>query len=340
MAFDAVPVIDIAPFSSSDAGAKRQVADALAAACEEIGFFTIVGHGVPEALIGETRACALEFFAQDMATKRAIARPPSKISRGYSWVGDRGLAYSLGDRTPPDLQESFGMGPLHAVPRELAGTPAEAAFFMPNLWPSQPPGFRTAFERCYAELDRVGRQVMRIFAVALGLPEPFFEDKIDRHTSTMRAILYPAQSSAPEPGQLRAGSHTDYGTVTILRGDDVPGGLQVRRRDGEWMDVHPVDGSFVCNIGDLMMRWTNDRWLSNLHRVANPPGAHAHVQRLTLVFFQNPNCDAEIRCIDPDTPAKYAPVRFGEYYLAKHMKAQHLTTQDDAGRLAGTPAPS
>jgi isopenicillin N synthase-like dioxygenase len=87
-----------------------------------------------------------------------------------------------------------------------------------------------------------------------------------------------------------------------------------------------------------MMRWTNDRWLSNLHRVANPPPEHAHLQRLTLVFFQNPNCDAEIRCIDASAPAKYPPVRFGDYYLGKHMKAQHLTTQADAGALAATSA--
>src|SRR3954452_9389031 len=102
MPFDAVPVIDIAPFATDDPVAKQKVARALAAACEEIGFFTIVGHGVPEALIEECRARALEFFAQDAAAKRTIARPASKISRGYSWVGDRGLAYSLGDRTPPD----------------------------------------------------------------------------------------------------------------------------------------------------------------------------------------------------------------------------------------------
>jgi isopenicillin N synthase-like dioxygenase len=336
MTFEAVPVVDIAPFIGGNAAQKRAVASALAAACEEIGFFTIVGHGVSEALIEETRARALEFFALPMSAKQAIARPPSKISRGYSWVGDRGLAYSLGDRTAPDLQESFGMGPVQPAPPALVGTPAESAFFLPNAWPAQPAGFRTAFERCYAELDRVAAQVMCIFAVALDLPEHFFDDKIDRPTSTMRAILYPPQEHAPEAGQLRAGAHTDYGTVTILRGDDVPGGLQVRRRDGAWMDVHPVPGSFVCNIGDLMMRWTNDRWLSNLHRVANPPTEHAHVQRLTLVYFQNPNCDAEIRCIDPTAPAKYAPVRFGDYYLGKHMKAQHLTTQDDASTLAGT----
>jgi len=336
MPFESVPVIDIAPFIGGDAASKRTVAAALAAACTDIGFFTIVGHGVSEALIERTRSRALEFFAMPMSSKQRIARPPSKISRGYSWVGDRGLAYSLGERTPPDLQESFGMGPLNGAPASLVGTAAEAAFFMPNVWPDEPSDFRAAFECCYAEFDRVAAQVMRIFAVALDLPEPFFDDKIDCHTSTMRAVLYPAQERAPEAGQLRAGTHTDYGTVTILRGDDVPGGLQVKRRDGVWTDVHPVPGALVCNIGDLMMRWTNDRWLSNLHRVANPPPEHAQVQRLTLVFFQNPNCDAEIRCIDPNQPAKYEPVRFGDYYLGKHMKAQHLTTQENAATLAGT----
>src|SRR5450631_3867032 len=228
MTYQSVPVIDIAPFSSGGNAGKRAVAEEMRRACEEIGFFTIVGHGVPEALIEETRQLALEFFTRPMPAKREIERPPSKISRGYSWVGDRGLSYSLGAATPPDLQESFAMGPIAAAPPALVGTPAEQAFFYPNLWPQHPPRFRTAFESCYRELEGIASLVMRIFAIALDLPEQHFADKIDRNTSTMRAILYPALSAPPEPGQLRAGAHTDYGTVTILRGDDVPGGLQVR----------------------------------------------------------------------------------------------------------------
>jgi isopenicillin N synthase-like dioxygenase len=334
MPYESVPIIDIAPFNSGDPAAKRAVAAEMRRACEEIGFFTIVGHGVSEALIEDTRQLALEFFRRPMASKRQIERPPSKISRGYSWVGDRGLSYSLGDKAPPDLQESFAMGPIAPAPAAVAGTPAEQAFFFPNMWPGGEPRFRSTFENCYRELEKVATQVMRIFAVALDLDEHHFDDKVDQHTSTMRAILYPALAEAPSPGQLRSGAHTDYGTVTILRGDDVPGGLQVRLLDGSWVDVHPLPGSFVCNIGDLMMRWTNDRWLSNLHRVVIPPAEFAHLQRLTLVFFHNPNCDAEIRCIDQSAPAKYQPVRFGDYYLRKHMKAQHLTTNDDAERLA------
>ena len=334
MTYESVPVIDIAPFSTGGQAGKRAVAEEMRRACEEIGFFTIVGHGVAEELIKETRQLALDFFTRPMTVKRQIERPPSKISRGYSWVGDRGLSYSMGDESPPDLQESFAMGPTAPAPPAIAGTPAEQAFFYPNLWPENPPRFRSAFESYYRQMEDVATRVMRIFAIALDLDEHHFDDKVDKHTSTMRAILYPALSAQPAPGQLRAGAHTDYGTVTILRGDDVPGGLQVRLLNGQWADVHPAPGSFVCNIGDLMMRWTNDRWLSNLHRVVIPPAEFSHVQRLTLVFFQNPNCDAEIRCIDPAAPAKYDPVRFGDYYLGKHMKAQHLTTNDHAEQLA------
>ena len=163
-----------------------------------------------------------------------------------------------------------------------------------------------------------------MFAVALDLPVHYFDDKADRHTSTMRTILYAAQTEPPQPGQLRAGVHSDYGTLTILRGDDVPGGLQVKLRHGDWVDVHPAPDSFVCNIGDLMMRWTNDRWISNLHRVANPPPEFAAIERVSVPFFHNPNFDAEIRCLDEGADARHAPVVFGDFFLGKHLKAQNM----------------
>src|SRR6185436_4799309 len=174
MTYESVPVIDIAPFTQGGEAGKRKVADEVRRACEEIGFFTISGHGVSEALIAETRQHALDFFARPMAAKREIERPPSKISRGYSWVGDRGLAYSLGDKSPPDLQESFAMGPIDPAPPEIVGTPAEQAFFHRNMWPSQPARFRTAFESCYREMEGVATRIMRIFAIALDLDEHHF----------------------------------------------------------------------------------------------------------------------------------------------------------------------
>jgi len=329
MTLDAVPVIDLAPsFSGGDAG-RQLVAEAIRGACEEIGFFTVVGHRVPAATVAALERQAKAFFALAAEEKLETPQPKERISRGYSHLGSRGLAYSLGRQTPPDLQESFAMGPLDGVPAAAQGSPAETYFFMPNVWPARPAGFRQAFEDYYRAMEGLSLHILQLFARALGLDEHFFDDKVDQHTSTMRAIWYPPQQDPPASGQLRAGEHTDYGTVTILKGEDVPGGLQVKLRHGGWVDVHPRADSFVCNIGDLMMRWTNDRWVSNLHRVVNPPRAAARHGRLSIPFFHNPNVDAEIRCIRAFYGAgqaeKYPPVRFGEYYLSKHMKAQHMS---------------
>jgi isopenicillin N synthase-like dioxygenase len=135
----------------------------------------------------------------------------------------------------------------------------------------------------------------------------------------MRLNYYPAQASLPRPGQLRASAHTDYGGFTILSGEDVPGGLQVRTRSERWIDVPTSPTTFVVNIGDLLMRWTNDRWLSNLHRVVNPPAA-GHGPRLSIAFFNHPNYDALIECLPSQGPARHPPVFSGEYRDTKYTK--------------------
>jgi isopenicillin N synthase-like dioxygenase len=223
------------------------------------------------------------------------------------------------------------MGPIDEAPPEIRGTEAERLFFMRNIWPARPANLQRAFEDYYRTMEGLSLHLLRLFAQALGLDEYFFDDKVNHHTSTMRVIHYPPQDRPPEPGQLRAGEHTDYGTLTILKGEDVPGGLQVKLRNGGWVDVHPSPDAFVCNIGDLMMRWTNDHWVSNPHRVANPPREFAHVGRLSIPFFHNVNLDAEIRCIrafyGAEEREKYPAVRFGDYYMSKHMKAQHMKTE-------------
>jgi isopenicillin N synthase-like dioxygenase len=153
------------------------------------------------------------------------------------------------------------------------------------------------------------------------MDERFFDDKVSRSIGTMRLNYYPAQRDAPLPGQLRAGAHTDYGSLTILNGEDVPGGLQVRTRGGEWIDVHTPPDHFVINIGDLMMRWTNERWLSNLHRVVNPPlGEGPGAPRLSIAFFNHPNYDVMIECIAPAGQAKHPPVLSGDYRDTKYRK--------------------
>ena len=139
-------------------------------------------------------------------------------------------------------------------------------------------------------------------------------------------INYPAPAAPPEPGQLRAGAHTDYGTLTILRAENVVGGLQVQTRAGEWVDVSVPPEAFVVNLGDMLMRWTNDRWRSTLHRVVNPPlSAGAASRRQSLAFFHNPNPDALIECLpnccDADHPAQYAPITAGAFIAEKAAKA-------------------
>jgi isopenicillin N synthase-like dioxygenase len=330
MSTKSIPVIDLAPSFENTAG-REKVAEEIRSACETIGFFTIAGHGIPAALVDHLLATARAFFALPLEEKRRTPQPVERISRGYSHVASRGLAYSTGAKTPPDLQESFAMGPLDEAPLEVRGTDAERLFFMRNLWPTRPADLRKAFEDYYGAMEGLSLHLLRLFARALGLDEHFFDSKVDHHTSTMRVIHYPPQAGVPAEGQLRAGEHTDYGTLTILKGEDVPGGLQVKLRSGAWVDVHPAPDAFVCNIGDLMMRWTNDHWVSNPHRVANPPREYAHIGRLSIPFFHNVNLDAEIRCIRAfygvAESEKYPAMHFGDYYMSKHMKAQHMKAE-------------
>lgn len=326
MSRDAVPVIDVEPFLVGDERAKQSVARRVDETLRNTGFMSIVGHGVPNQLVQRAREAALEFFGQELAEKMKVANPPEHMSRGYNWVGNRSLAYTLDEETPPDLQEGFAFGPLNIGENDRRETQAIESFFAPNIWPKQPANFRAVFEDYYRCVALLAEKIMGLFAVALDLHESYFNDKIDKPTSVIRVVHYPAQSERPAPGQLRAGVHTDYGTLTILYGDDTPGGLQVKLPSGDWLDVHPTPGALVCNVGDLMARWTNDRWVSNLHRVANPPSEHASVDRIAIPFFHNTNHDALIQCIPSclgaDGVAKYPPVLFSEHYLDKQTKAE------------------
>ena len=174
----------------------------------------------------------------------------------------------------------------------------------------------------------LGNRLMSLFARGLGLPPGFFADKIDQQPNALRAINYPERDDAPLPGQLRAGAHTDYGTLTILRQDAV-GGLEVLDRGGRWTGVETVPGAFVINIGDLMARWTNDQWRSTLHRVVDPPVARRPpARRQSMPYFQNANWSAEITCLPtclaPGETAPYEPVLAGPHLMGKFRRSVSL----------------
>jgi isopenicillin N synthase-like dioxygenase len=197
----------------------------------------------------------------------------------------------------------------------------------PNKWPSAQPQLKANFTAYYTTMGVLARDLLRLSALALELPETYFDEKIDRHIGRLSIKLYPEQKVKPLPGQLRAGAHTDYGTVTILRPGDSVGGLQVADKDGHWHDVPLIPNSFVINQGDLMARWTNDHWMSTLHRVVNPPEeALGGNRRLSIVFFHHPNYDTLVECLPtctgPGDGPKYQAVTVADYYALKRAQTQ------------------
>jgi len=306
-----VPSIDLG-------GEAAQVAKAIDRACREIGFLVVGNHGVPQATIDAAFDAGRGFFRLPLEEKLRSCAPDGRI-RGYLAPGGQALARSRGDESPPDLLERFRMGRFD-VPDDAYHRERAARWFVPNIWPGSPPGFADALKRYFSAMEALSGRLMRLFALALELPPGFFGGKIDRHISNMYVNYYPAQPSPPRPGQLRAGAHTDYGSLTILAPTDAPAGLQVQDTAGTWHDVAPLPGAFVVNLGDLMAQWTNDRWVSTMHRVVNPPRAAAGTDRIALVFFHQPNDDALIECLPSccvDSPPKYAPVTSGEHQASK-----------------------
>jgi isopenicillin N synthase-like dioxygenase len=266
-----------------------------------------------------------EFFDLPLAEKTRLARPSLDVARGYIGVDEESLARSRDPKAHgSDLNESFMIGPVDPPARDYAYAPEAGKHFTPNLWPDEPASLRAVWTEYYRTMGSLAHLLMRIFAVALELPEHFFDDKIDRHISRLRVRNYPAQLTAPVAGQIRAGAHSDYGSLTVLATEDKPGGLQVCNAAGEWVDVPIVPGCFIVNIGDLLARWTNDTWVSTLHRVVNPPaGVGAGSRRQSLVFFHNPNYDARIDNLMPGQAAKYPSTTSGD-----HLRQLYTTTQN------------
>ncbi|WP_131741450.1 isopenicillin N synthase family dioxygenase [Actinomadura roseirufa] len=284
-----VPVIDL---SGAGGGPGRAAAArAIGRACAESGFFTLVGHGVPRELIDRMYATTMEFFLLPPEEKEAAVGGPDAGGLRYS-AGS--AARSAGVAAPPDLCEIFSsnvLGDLDAERRAAYGD-GSVPWTRPNVWPRRPETFRDTWLEYTEAMERLARDLMRLFALALGLDERFFDGRIDEDISTIVANFYYPQARPPEPGQMRKGPHTDWGTLTILYQDEV-GGLQVHQDGHGWRDVPFVPGGFVINIGDMMAFWTGGHWVSTRHRVLNPVEGHGG-HRLSIPFFHLPNHDAPI----------------------------------------------
>jgi isopenicillin N synthase-like dioxygenase len=312
-----VPVVDIAAFmGGGGAGERLAIARQVDDINRQIGFLVITGHGLPRSLLDDWFGLSRQFFEGPPSVKDAVAAAAG-AHHGYHRLAQSGLAAKEGEAAPPDLREYFMVG--NPLLSQVIQIPGAERFHRPNQWPATLPRFQEVALAYYAAMEDLGARLMGMFALALGLQEDWFANKIDHHFSVLSTIYYPAQEKPPLPGQLRAGAHTDYGSLTILAPNNAPGGLQVRGLDGRWLDVPYLPDGFVINIGDLMQRWSNDRWRSNLHRVVNPPRDGKQGPRQSVAYFLHPNHDALIDCIPTCRGAEmlHPVVTAGDYMWEK-----------------------
>ena len=296
---DDLPIIDMSGLLSEALADRMAVAAALGRACRGTGFFYVTGHGVAPATMTALFAEAKRFFDLPLRDRQALSIHRNRNNRGYFGLTEE----HLDPAALPDHKEGINIG--------LELDPSDPEFDRPfrgeNYWPDLP-GWREVmlgyFDLCVA----LGRTLHRGFCLDLGLAEDFFEPALDRPIGTLRLLRYPpaAGGSTAAPGAARgaapgAGEHTDYGNITILAVDGV-GGLQLRRRDGVWIDAPTIPGAFIVNIGDCLMRWTDDAYVSTPHRVSVPQR-----ERLSIAFFLDPNPDVIV-----------APVLGGEAALTRY----------------------
>lgn len=304
-----LPVIDIAPLYATDENGWNEIAQQIDAACRDWGFFYIRNHPIDAARICELKARAQSFFALPEAEKLAIDITKSRHHRGYGAIATEQLDPSK----PSDLKETFDMG-FHMPadhPEVLAGKPLRG----PNRHPAID-GWESLFEQHYQDMHALSCTLLRAIATALGIDRDFFDQRFVEPISVFRMIHYPPRQTATAPEQQGAGAHTDYGCITLLYQDQA-GGLQVQNVHGEWIDAPPIEGTYVVNIGDMMARWSNDRYKSTPHRVISPRG----VDRYSMPFFAEPNPDTVISCLPgcqgPGNPPRYPDTTCSAYMLSR-----------------------
>ncbi|HWH82583.1 MAG TPA: 2OG-Fe(II) oxygenase family protein [Burkholderiaceae bacterium] len=324
-----VPTIDISPFMNDPRGdglvRRAEVARQWNEAYATIGFANVVGHGIALEELQAIQTAGRSFFDLPLEEKQRASFAGEKRSQGYFQLGletvNKAFDARSGQDAPPDLVETLTFAFADWEQRTDL-TAFEASIYRPNLWPQQPLGLEALLRRYHAQVSNIARVLMEISAAALGLQAGFFEPYYRRMATSLRLAHYPEQPTEPKPGQLRYGAHTDYMGFTLLLQDDAPGGLQVQDTEGRWIDAPPLAGAFTVNCGDLLSRWTNGRWRSNIHRVVNPPrGLLGSSRRLSVVMFTGPDYEAQIECLptcrSEEHPASFPPVRCWDHFQSK-----------------------
>lgn len=291
-----IPVIDFAPFAAGTPADRHQVAQQIYQAAQETGFFYLKNYGLSPQQVDRLFAAMRQFFALPIEAKQQVSRSPS-TNCGYVPIAGEWL----NPARPGDLKEAFNVG-------------------QQSQWPPEAPEFQAVVSQMYTLCTtQIAQHILEAFALALELPSGFFAA---RHTNNffLRLLHYPPLPAAIAPNQIRAGEHTDYGSMTLLWQDDA-GGLEILSAQGEWLPAPTLPETIVVNIGDAMQRWTNDRLRSTPHRVVNPADERAGRSRYSMALFCDPNPEVEIACFAScqslDQPPRYEPIHYREYLAGR-----------------------
>jgi isopenicillin N synthase-like dioxygenase len=303
-----LPIIDLSRVRSGDAQGLKEAAAQIHHACTTVGFFYVINHGVAESVIHTAVSAAVAFFDSPIELKRKVA--VNRRHRGFNELGDA----TMYQAKTPDYKEFFtiGLELPEDDPSVLAGEPLRG----PNNWPAFMPTLRPAFYSYYQAVGACGADLLRAVAVSLGIADDFFAQRYKKPLQRSQIIYYPPQPDSLGPDQFGVAPHTDYGCITLLWQDN-NGGLQVRSRDSRsWIDALPIDGTFVVNVGDLLARWTNDRFASTPHRVINRSGK----ARYSIATFYDPDFTVQVDPRDLGTSAaecRYEPALAGKHILGR-----------------------
>ncbi|MFI0714284.1 isopenicillin N synthase family dioxygenase [Streptomyces inhibens] len=315
-----VPVIDISNWKTGTDGDRAAIATVVDEAASTVGFMQIRGHGIPDSTVHAFADALDAFFALPLEEKKQLRSPSPDINRGYTPPRTEKLSLSLGvPAAAEDLFEAFNVG---SEASSFPGLDLPEAHYPANIWPSVP-GFRRAVGEWCTHAGGLAERLTEIFAHALGLAEGYFAPFTDHSLDVLRMNHYtlPDREITLDRDQMGMGAHTDYGIVTVLWADRVPG-LQILDTRGDWHDVLPEPGCLLVNLGDLLARWTNDRWLSTMHRVLPPTDDNGRViRRRSAAYFHDGNWDAEISCLPGCVPAgtepRYPPTTVGRHLAEK-----------------------
>ncbi|MEO1428939.1 MAG: 2-oxoglutarate and iron-dependent oxygenase domain-containing protein [Cyanobacteria bacterium J06633_8] len=288
-----IPIIDLSLFNKGDIDEKENVVKQIYQACHEIGFIYIANSGISPILIEQVFEYNQYLFDLPLEVKQKMAWSDEFSNQGYVGIERE----RLNPDNPGDLKEAFNIFRFDNFPTYLYLAPAIPSF--------------------YKACTEVANNILAAFSLALKLPEDFFSINHNQQNHTLRLLHYPPLQELPKIGQIRAGEHSDYGSITLLFQDDV-GGLEVQTATGKWIAAPTIADTILVNTGDLMQRWTNNVFCSTKHRVTIPDDDKVQFSRYSIAFFCHPNEDTEISCLEScktDKSPIYPPITAGEYLL-------------------------